>query len=59
MRHWPSELSLHQLHLQLGDLLLLCLDHRDQLLSKQERAANKSMMVCVSGCKSERLVLDL
>lgn len=34
-------------------------DHRDSVLSKAEQAANKSMMVCVSGCKSERLVLDL
>lgn len=34
-------------------------DHRDSVLSAAERAANKVMMVCVSGCKSERLVLDL
>ena len=34
-------------------------DHRDSVLSKAEQAANKSMMICVSGCKSERLVLDL
>lgn len=34
-------------------------DHRDGVLTKAERAANKSMMVCVSGCKSRRLVLDL
>jgi len=34
-------------------------DHRDSVLSPAEHAANKSMMVCVSGCKSERLVLDL
>jgi len=34
-------------------------DHRDGVLTKSERAANKSMMVCVSGCKSRRLVLDL
>lgn len=34
-------------------------DHRDGVLSKAERAANQSMMVCVSGCKSRRLVLDL
>lgn len=33
-------------------------DHRDQLLSKQERAANKSMMICVSSCRSGCLVLD-
>ncbi|TLX56875.1 oxidoreductase [Stutzerimonas nosocomialis] len=33
-------------------------DHRDGVLSKAERQANKSMMVCVSGCRSSRLVLD-
>lgn len=34
-------------------------DHRDSVLSASEQAANTTMMVCVSGCKSERLVLDL
>ena len=34
-------------------------DHRDSVLTASERAANKVMMVCVSGCKSARLVLDL
>lgn len=34
-------------------------DHRDSVLSAAEHASNKMMMVCVSGCKSERLVLDL
>ena len=34
-------------------------DHRDSVLSPSEQAANTAMMVCVSGCKSERLVLDL
>jgi len=34
-------------------------DHRDSVLSPAEQAANRVMMVCVSGCKSERLVLDL
>ena len=34
-------------------------DHRDSVLSPKERASNKVMMVCVSGCKSETLVLDL
>ncbi|HSW16210.1 MAG TPA: PDR/VanB family oxidoreductase [Ramlibacter sp.] len=34
-------------------------DHRDSILSPKERASNKAMMLCVSGCKSERLVLDL
>ena len=35
------------------------IDHRDGVLTKDERAANNTMMVCVSGCKSEKLVLDL
>lgn len=34
-------------------------DHRDSVLSSAEHASNKTMMVCVSGCKSQRLVLDL
>ncbi|MEY2859663.1 MAG: hypothetical protein RL392_121 [Pseudomonadota bacterium] len=34
-------------------------DHRDSVLTAAERAANTVMMVCVSGCKSQRLVLDL
>ena len=34
-------------------------DHRDSVLSASEHASNKMMMVCVSGCKSQRLVLDL
>jgi len=34
-------------------------DHRDSVLSAAEHAANKVMMVCVSGCKSARLVLDM
>lgn len=34
-------------------------DHRDSLLSAAEQAACKSMMVCVSRAKSDRLVLDL
>ena len=34
-------------------------DHRDSVLSAAEHAANKVMMVCVGGCKSERLVLDM
>jgi ferredoxin-NADP reductase len=34
-------------------------DHRDQILTKQEKAANKSMMICVSGCTAgSSLVLD-
>ncbi|RJF92237.1 PDR/VanB family oxidoreductase [Noviherbaspirillum saxi] len=34
-------------------------EHRDGVLSKAERASNKTMMVCVSGCRGQRLVLDL
>ena len=34
-------------------------DHRDSLLSEDEREANEYMMVCVSRAKSDRLVLDL
>lgn len=33
-------------------------DHRDTVLSAKERAAGRSMMVCVSRCCSSRLVLD-
>ncbi|MCF3960714.1 PDR/VanB family oxidoreductase [Streptomyces fuscigenes] len=34
-------------------------DHRDALLTADERAANDVMFICVSRCRSERLVLDL
>ena len=34
-------------------------DHRDDVLSDEERAENKTMMVCCSGSCSPRLVLDL
>lgn len=34
-------------------------DHRDVVLSADEKAANSSMMVCVSRCTGRRLVLDL
>lgn len=33
-------------------------DHRDSILTDSERAANKTMMICVSRCRSQRLVLD-
>ncbi|MBC8740890.1 oxidoreductase [Paraburkholderia sp. UCT31] len=35
------------------------IDHRDTYLSDRDKAAGKVMQVCVSRCKSERLVLDL
>ncbi|HVV12562.1 PDR/VanB family oxidoreductase [Amycolatopsis sp.] len=34
-------------------------DHRDSVLSEQERADGRTMMVCVSRARSGRLVLDL
>ena len=34
-------------------------DHRDSILSASERAANQSMMVCVSRARNDRLVLDI
>jgi vanillate O-demethylase ferredoxin subunit len=34
-------------------------DHHDLILTKNERASNKRMMICCSGAKSEKLVLDL
>jgi ferredoxin-NADP reductase len=34
-------------------------DHRDSILSSSERAANQSMMTCVSRARGARLVLDI
>jgi vanillate O-demethylase ferredoxin subunit len=34
-------------------------DHRDSVLTAQERAANQYLMPCVSRCRSDRLVLDI
>lgn len=34
-------------------------DHRDSVLTEDERAAGETMMVCVSRCLGSRLVLDL
>jgi vanillate O-demethylase ferredoxin subunit len=34
-------------------------DHRDLLLSDEEKAANEVMMICCSGSRSPVLVLDL
>ncbi|MFF8970834.1 PDR/VanB family oxidoreductase [Streptomyces sp. NPDC014995] len=34
-------------------------DHRDSVLTPQERQAGETMMICVSRCRGKRLVLDL
>jgi ferredoxin len=34
-------------------------DHRDSVLSAEERGSGSSMLICVSRCNSGRLVLDL
>lgn len=34
-------------------------DHRDLVLSKEEQASNETMMICCSGCKGGKLVLEL
>src|SRR5262245_8433286 len=34
-------------------------EHRDLVLTKAEQASNRTMMICCSGCKTDRLVLDL
>lgn len=34
-------------------------EHRDSLLSLEERLENASMMTCVSRCRPPRLILDL
>ncbi|WP_330336730.1 PDR/VanB family oxidoreductase [Streptomyces sp. NBC_00557] len=34
-------------------------DHRDSVLTEEERAAGDTMMICVSRCRGARLVLDL
>jgi ferredoxin len=34
-------------------------EHRDSVLSLEERLANDTMMTCVSRCRGSRLVLDL
>jgi ferredoxin-NADP reductase len=34
-------------------------DHRDSILTESERKANATMMICCSGSKTPRLVLDL
>ncbi len=34
-------------------------DHRDSLLTEEERARGETMLICVSRCRGRRLVLDL
>jgi vanillate O-demethylase ferredoxin subunit len=34
-------------------------DHKDNVLSPRERAANNVMMICCSGAQTDRLILDL
>jgi vanillate O-demethylase ferredoxin subunit len=34
-------------------------DHRDMILSPQEKVANQTMMICCSGSKTPMLVLDI
>ena len=34
-------------------------DHRDVILTREERAENRTMFICCSGAKTDRLVLDL
>lgn len=34
-------------------------EHRDQILSEDEKKANQTMMICVSRAKGHRLILDL
>lgn len=34
-------------------------EHRGSVLTERKRASNKTMMVCVSGCKGRGLVLNL
>jgi ferredoxin len=34
-------------------------DHRDMILTEDDRAANATMMICCSGSRTPELVLDL
>jgi ferredoxin len=36
-----------------------CPDHRDALLTAEERASGDTMLICVSRARTPRLVLDL
>ncbi|MEV6117023.1 PDR/VanB family oxidoreductase [Streptomyces sp. NPDC052109] len=41
------------------DVLAGAPDHRDSVLTEEERSAGDTMMICVSRCRGARLVLDL
>ncbi|GAQ53963.1 PDR/VanB family oxidoreductase [Streptomyces acidiscabies] len=41
------------------DVLEGAVDHRDSVLTAEEQEAGETMMICVSRCKGDRLVLDL
>ena len=56
---WSQEILLEAADSLGYDVLEGQIDHRDMVLTPAEQADNKVMMVCVSGCKSERLILDL
>jgi len=34
-------------------------EHRDSILTEEEQAENKRVMICCAGCRGERLILDL
>jgi ferredoxin len=34
-------------------------DHRDAVLNVAEHAANKTVMICCTSCRNDRLVLDI
>lgn len=34
-------------------------EHRDSMLTEQERAANETVMICCAGSQTDSLVLDL
>ena len=55
----PDRASEERLVLQETRVLDGLPDHRDVILTPEERAENRTMMICVSGARTSRLVLDL
>ncbi len=71
----PGQTILHTLESQGVDVLSSCQqgmcgrceltvlegtpDHRDEVLTPEERASNEYILICVSRCHGDRLVLDL